>query len=144
MKLLNNIKIEHWTILFGLLVFSIGALIYPLRTYIGGVNGVFMESFSAFSHAFFFVLAWGFPYSSIRSIILGGVLITAMVTWFEYLQQPEVLLVFENYLPNMIYNYASNGRFDSQDVMAGYVGSALAVVIGSIVVLRKNKQEVMR
>ncbi|MBL1419858.1 MAG: hypothetical protein COC24_005045 [Alphaproteobacteria bacterium] len=144
MKLLNNIKIEHWIILFGLLVFSIGALIYPLRTYIGNANGVFMESFSAFSHAFFFVLAWGFPYSSIRSIILGGVLITAMVTWFEYLQQPEILLIFENYLPNMIYNYANNGKFDAQDVMAGYVGSTLAVIGGIMVVLRKSKQEVMQ
>lgn len=128
--------------LLGALAFGLGAAIYPLRAYIGRVDGVFMESFSAFSHAFFFVLAWGFPYISIRSIVLGGVLITVMITWFEYLQDPEFLLIFQDYLSQMIYNYANNGKFDAQDVMAGYVGSALAVLIGIWVAVRKNKREV--
>lgn len=64
-----------------------------------------------------------------------------MITWFEYLQDPEFLVIFENYLPDMIYNYANNGKFDAQDVMAGYLGSILAMSIGIIVVVRKNKQK---
>lgn len=139
MVFLKKIKIEHWALLFGALAFLVGALIYPLRTYIGRVDGVFMESFSALSHALFFVLAWGFPYISIRSVIFGGVLITAIITWFEYLQDPDFLLIFADYLPNMIYNYAHNGKFDGQDVMAGYVGSALAIIIGVLVAARKAK-----
>ena len=143
MKLLNSIKIEHWVFLLGVLAFAVGAGIYPLRTYIGRVDGLFMESFSAFSHALFFVLAWGYPYVSARSIVLGGIIITAMITWFEYLQDPAFLSIFADYLPNMIYNYAYNGKFDAQDVMAGYVGSALAVMMGIWVVMRRyNKKNV--
>lgn len=143
MNFLKNIKIEYWLLLLGAGAFSVGALIYPLRIYTGRVDGVFMESFSAFSHAFFFVLAWGFPYVSVRSIVFGGVLITAIVTWFEYLQDPEFLVIFADYLPTMIYNYAHNGLFDAQDVNAGYVGSALAVMIGIVVAVKKNSQEVV-
>lgn len=127
--------------LIGALAFLVGFLIYPLRIYLGHANGMFMESFSALSHALFFVLAWGYPYVAIGSIIWGGVLITAIITWFEYMQDDFYLEYFVDYLPQIIINYARNGAFDQQDVYAGYLGAIIAMIIGIVVAMRRPKIE---
>lgn len=137
---MKKIKIEYWVLGLGALVFLVGALIYPLRDYLGRVDGVFLESFSAFSHALFFVLAWGFPYISKYSIIWGGVIITIIITWFEYMQD-DYLAYFIDYLPQIVINYARNGSFDQQDVNAGYLGAILAVFIGIIVASYRVRME---
>lgn len=142
MNVLKKIRIQHWIILLGAAAFLMGALIYPLRIYLGHANGVFLESFSAFSHAFFFVLAWGYPYLVIESIIFGGILITVIITWFEYMQDDYYLEFFIDYLPQIIINYARNGAFDQQDVYAGYLGTLMAMIIGIWVTMRKKKLEV--
>lgn len=107
-------------------VFILGALIYPLRTIVGGLDGVFFGSFPAFSHALFFVLAWAYPFKSGQSLIIGSMLVGMIITAFELLQKLEVLSGLQGYLPGTIINYAKHGIYDPLDIAAGFLGIAVA------------------
>lgn len=129
-----KLELKHYLLLFGFLAFIIGALIYPYRAHYGPVRGMFFESFSALSHTLVFVIAWGYPFKSIKSILFGGVLMTILVSGFELLQKDENWQYYQDYLPNVVLNYAKNGVFDAQDMWAGVLGSAIAMVLGILVV----------
>ena len=120
-------------------IFILGALIYPLRTIVGGLDGAFIGSFSAFSHALFFVLAWAYPFKSGQSLIIGSVLVGAIVTAFELLQKPEVLLGLQDYLPDSVINYAKHGIYDPLDIAAGFLGIAGA---GAIALTLTGKRDI--
>lgn len=59
------------------------------------------------------------------------------------MQDDYYLDIFVEYLPQIIINYAKSGAFDQQDVYAGYVGSAIAIIIG-IYVTKKTSNKFLK
>ena len=129
---------RHWAMVGASGVFILGALVYPLRAYMGGLDGVVFGSFSAFAHALFFALAWAYPFHSKRSLFIGAAVIGVIVTGFELLQIPEYWQSLQGRLPDVVLNYAKAGVFDPLDIAAGLLGISVAVAGGYFLTIRKD------
>lgn len=120
---------KYLILILSFLVFVIGALIYPYRAWSGHSRGIFLQNFSAFSHSFFFVMLWSYPYLSRKTVIIGGVIITALITPFELLQKEEIRNHFDTFLPQTVLDYGRYGTFDARDLVAGLMGAIFAVLV---------------